>query len=139
MSSETQTALDKDRPHKSRPGALSLNIREKSILYAAYMPFLKRCGIFNPTTKHCRLGDEIFMLIALMGDANKIPAAGKVVWITPAGSHGSKAQGIGVQFSDDEVGPAARIKIESSCADNQSSTARHIRCEKDNEVTSLSN
>jgi type IV pilus assembly protein PilZ len=139
MSSETQTALDKDRPHKSRPGALSLNIREKSILYAAYMPFLKRCGIFNPTTKHCRLGDEIFMLIALMGDANKIPAAGKVVWITPAGSHGSKAQGIGVQFSDDEVGPTARIKIESSCADNQSSTARHIRCEKDNEVTSLSN
>jgi type IV pilus assembly protein PilZ len=112
MSSETQTALDKDRPQNSRPGALSLNIREKSILYAAYMPFLKGGGIFVPTTKHYRLGDEIFMLIALMGDANKIPVAGKLVWITPAESQGSKAQGIGVQFSDDEGGAAARIKIE---------------------------
>ena len=112
MSSETQVTLDKDRPHNSRPGALSLNIREKSILYAAYMPFLKGGGIFIPTTRHYRLGDEIFMLIALMGDANKIPVAGKVVWITPAGSQGSKAQGIGVQFSDDEGGVAARDKIE---------------------------
>lgn len=104
--------MEKDRPQNFRPGALSLNIREKSILYAAYMPFLKGGGIFIPTTKHYRLGDEIFMLIALMGDANKIPVAGKVVWITPAGSQGSKAQGIGVQFSDDEGGAAARIKIE---------------------------
>ena len=112
MSSETQITLDKDRPHNFRPGALSLNIREKSILYAAYMPFLKGGGIFIPTTRHYRLGDEIFMLIALMGDANKIPVAGKVVWITPAGSQGSKAQGIGVQFSDDEGGAAARINIE---------------------------
>jgi len=104
--------LEKDRPQNSRPGALSLNIREKSILYAAYMPFLKGGGIFIPTTKHYRLGDEIFMLIALMGEANKIPVAGKVVWITPAGSQGSKAQGIGVQFSDDEGGVAARNKIE---------------------------
>ena len=112
MSSETQTTLDKDRPHNSRPGALSLNIREKSILYAAYMPFLKGGGIFIPTTRHYRLGDEIFMLIALMGETNKIAVAGKVVWITPAGSQGKKAQGIGVQFSDDEGGVAARDKIE---------------------------
>ena len=112
MSTEAQTGLDNDRPQNTRPGALSLNIREKSILYAAYMPFLKGGGIFIPTTKQYRLGDEIFMLIALMGDTNKIPVAGKVVWITPAGSQGNKAQGIGVQFSEDEGGVAARHKIE---------------------------
>jgi type IV pilus assembly protein PilZ len=112
MSTEAQTALDDDRPQNARPGALSLNIREKAILYAAYMPFLKGGGIFIPTTKQYRLGDEIFMLIGLMGDTNKIPVAGKVVWITPAGSQGNKAQGIGVQFSDDEGGVAARTKIE---------------------------
>ena len=112
MTTEAQTGLDNDRPQNARPGALSLNIREKAILYAAYMPFLKGGGIFIPTTKPYRLGDEIFMLIGLMGDPNKIPVAGKVVWITPAGSQGNKAQGIGVQFSEDEGGAAARSKIE---------------------------
>jgi type IV pilus assembly protein PilZ len=112
MSTEAQTRLDNDRHQNARPGALSLNIREKSILYAAYMPFLKGGGIFIPTTKRYRLGDEIFMLIGLMGDTNKIPVAGKVVWITPAGSQGNKAQGIGVQFGEDEGGVAARNKIE---------------------------
>lgn len=112
MSTEAQTGLDNDRPQNARPGALSLNIREKAILYAAYMPFLKGGGIFIPTTKQYRLGDEIFMLIGLMGDANKIPVAGKVVWITPAGSQGNKAQGVGVQFGEDEAGVAARSKIE---------------------------
>jgi len=112
MSTEARTGLDSDRPQNARPGALSLNIREKSILYAAYMPFLKGGGIFIPTTKQYRLGDEIFLLIGLMGDTNKIPVAGKVVWITPAGSQGNKAQGIGVQFGEDEGGVAARNKIE---------------------------
>jgi type IV pilus assembly protein PilZ len=105
--------LDSARPVQTRPGALSLNIREKAILYAAYMPFLKGGGIFIPTTKPYRLGDEIFMLIGLMGDPNKIPVAGKVVWITPAGSQHNKAQGVGVQFSDDESGTAARNRIEA--------------------------
>jgi type IV pilus assembly protein PilZ len=112
MSTEVQTSLDNDRPQNARPGALSLNIREKVILYTAYMPFLKGGGIFIPTTKQYRLGDEIFMLIGLMGDANRIPVAGKVVWITPAGSQGNRAQGIGVQFGEDEGGVAARTKIE---------------------------
>jgi len=112
VNTKVQTALDNDRPQNARPGALSLNIREKSILYAAYMPFLKGGGIFIPTTKQYRLGDEIFMLIGLMGDPNKIPVAGKVVWITPAGSQHNKAQGIGVQFGEDEGGVAARTKIE---------------------------
>ena len=44
-----------------RPGAISLNIKEKSILYAAYMPFVKGGGIFIPTARSYKLGDEIFM------------------------------------------------------------------------------
>jgi len=105
---------EQDRPlPTTRPGALSLNIREKSILYAAYMPFLKGGGIFIPTTKPYRLGDEIFMLIGLLGDPNKIPVAGKVAWITPAGSQGNRAQGVGVQFHSDDSGAAARTQIEA--------------------------
>jgi len=108
---------EQDRPTStSRPGALSLNIREKSILYAAYMPFLKGGGIFIPTTRPYRLGDEIFMLIGLLGEPNKIPVAGKVAWITPAGSHGNRAQGVGVQFYSDESGAAACDQIKALLA-----------------------
>jgi type IV pilus assembly protein PilZ len=39
--------------------------------------------------------------------------AGQVVWITPPNCQGNKAQGIGVQFSEDESGQAAKRRIES--------------------------
>ena len=63
----------------SRPSVLSLNINSKSALYAAYMPFLKNGGIFVPTSREYRLGDEVFMLLQLMDDPAKMPVAGAVV------------------------------------------------------------
>jgi type IV pilus assembly protein PilZ len=107
---------EQDRSPATRPGALSLNIKEKAILLAAYMPFLKGGGLFIPTTKSYNLGDEIFMLISLMGDANKYPVAGKVVWISPAGAQGNRAQGVGVQFPPDDAGAVVRNKIEGLVA-----------------------
>jgi len=47
MSTQAQNRLITIVPELP-PGALSLNIREKSILYAAYMPFLKGGGISFP-------------------------------------------------------------------------------------------
>ena len=110
------------KPSLARPGVLSLSIKEKPALYAAYMPFIKGGGIFIPTTKNYRLGDEVFMLLTLMDDPNKLPVAGKVAWITPAEAQGNKSQGIGVQFSDNESGIAARNKIEGLLGGNLSST-----------------
>ncbi|MBI1396911.1 MAG: pilus assembly protein PilZ [Betaproteobacteria bacterium] len=99
-----------------RTTALSLNIKDLSILHAAFMPYVKHGGIFIPTNKPYVLGDEIFMLIALPGDAAKIPVAGRVVWITPPGAQGNKAHGVGVQFKDDDSGRQARQKIEALLA-----------------------
>jgi type IV pilus assembly protein PilZ len=96
-----------------RPSVLSLNINSKSALYAAYMPFLKNGGIFIPTSRGYSLGDEVFMLLALMNDPNKLPIAGTVVWIMPQGAQNSKAQGIGVHFKSDESGIEAKRKIEN--------------------------
>jgi type IV pilus assembly protein PilZ len=109
-------------PSAPRPGVLSLSIKEKSALFAAYMPFLRGGGIFIPTTKAYQLGDEVFMLLTLMDDPNKIPVAGHVAWITPSGSQGNKTQGIGVQFSDNESGKAARNKIEGLLGGSLQST-----------------
>ena len=53
------------------------------------------------------------MLLSLMDDPTKLPIAGTVVWITPAGAQNSKAQGIGVHFKSDESGVEAKRKIEA--------------------------
>jgi type IV pilus assembly protein PilZ len=86
----------------ARNGILSLTIKDKNVLYAAYMPFVKNGGMFIPTNKSYKLGDEVFMLLSLMDEAEKIPVAGKVVWVTPRGAQGNRAAGIGVQFSDQD-------------------------------------
>ena len=96
----------------ARPTVLSLAIKEKAALYAAYMPFLKFGGMFVPTPKPYRIGDEVYLILALMDDPNKYPIAGKVAWITPPGASNNKAQGIGVQFPDDESGQRTRLRIE---------------------------
>jgi type IV pilus assembly protein PilZ len=106
----------------SRPGVLSLNIREKESLYAAYMPFLKGGGIFVPTNQSYQLGEEVFMLLSLMGDPQRIAVQGKVVWITPYGVPGKRTQGIGVQFTSDETGASARAQIEQILGETLAST-----------------
>jgi len=97
-----------------RSGILSLTIKDKSVLYAAYMPFVKNGGLFIPTNKNYKLGDEVFMLLNLMEEPEKIPVAGKVIWVTPRGAQGNRAAGIGVQFNENDV--AARNKIETYLA-----------------------
>ena len=69
-----------------RNGILSLTIKDKSVLYAAYMPFIKNGGLFIPTNKSYKLGDEVFMLLSLMEEPEKIPVAGKVVRMSFNGS-----------------------------------------------------
>jgi type IV pilus assembly protein PilZ len=93
-------------------GILSLAIKDKGSLYAAYMPFVKNGGLFIPTTKPYKLGDEVFMLLTLMEEKERIPVAGKVVWITPAGAQGNRTPGIGVQFSEQDNGQT-RARIET--------------------------
>ena len=98
-----------------RQGILSLTIRDKSALYASYMPFIKNGGLFIPTAKTYNIGDEVFMLLTLMDSKEKLPVAGRVVWITPVGAQGNKTAGIGVQFSDLDKG-ATKGKIEKQLA-----------------------
>ncbi len=98
----------------SKSGILSLTIKDKSVLYAGYMPFIKGGGLFIATSKQYHLGEEVFMLLKLMDEQEKIPVAGKVVWITPKGAQGNKVAGIGVQFIGDE--PLAKDKMETFLA-----------------------
>ena len=115
------TAPNATRPMKpmplaaARPGVLSLTIKDKNALYAAYMPFVKGGGIFVPSNRPYKLGEEVFMLLTLMDSKEKIPVAGHVIWITPQGAQGSRTAGIGIQFSEKDSG-LARNKIEGILA-----------------------
>jgi type IV pilus assembly protein PilZ len=99
----------------TKQGILALTIKDKSALYAAYMPFIKNGGIFIPTPKPYRLGDEVFMLLTLMDEKERLPVAGRIVWITPKGAQGQRSAGIGVQFSELDKGQT-RNKIETYLA-----------------------
>ncbi len=100
--------MDKPTP---RQGILSLSIKDKKALYAAYMPFVSNGGLFIPTHRDYEMGQEIFMLLNLMEESERIPIAGNIVWKTPKGAANYKAAGIGVQFSDQDGG-TTRDKIE---------------------------
>ena len=99
-------------PGAPKPGVLSLAIKEKAALYAAYMPFIKGGGLFIPTNKSFKVGDEVFMLLSLVDDPVKLKVVGHVIWITPV-TQGNRPQGIGVQFSEKDGGVEARNKIEA--------------------------
>jgi len=96
-------------------GILSLAIKDKGSLYAAYIPFIKNGGLFIPTNKAYKLDDEVFMLLTLMDDTERLPVAGNVVWITPPNAQGNRTAGIGVQFSNQDNG-LTRNKIEGLLA-----------------------
>ena len=88
----------------TKPGLLTLSIKDKSALYLAYMPFVTNGGLFVPTNSSYKLGDEIFMLLSIIEEEERIPVAGRVIWITPKGAQGKRKAGIGVQFSDQDQG-----------------------------------
>ena len=95
-----------------RPSVIQLVFREKGALYAAYMPIFADGGLFVPTTREYRIGDDIYLLLSLPDDTQRYPVAGKVGWITPANASGGRTQGVGVRFPTDEKTRLLRLKIE---------------------------
>jgi len=98
-----------------RQGVMSLSIRDKSALHKAYMPFLAQGGLFIPTDKDYEIGDEVFLLLTLMDEPQRLPVTGRVVWITPKGALGNRPAGIGIRFEGSE-GIEVHKKIETYLA-----------------------
>lgn len=112
MAEDTQSA---QAPSSTKPGVLSLAIKEKAALYAAYMPYIKGGGLFIPTSKTFKMGEEVFMLLSLIEDPVKLKVVGKVVWVSPTKVNG-RPQGIGVQFNEKDGGTEVKNKIETILA-----------------------
>lgn len=88
---------------------MTIHVEDKEDLYSSYMPFVTNGGLFIQTNKQYDLGDEVFMLLALVDEPEKLPIAGKVVWVTPIGAQGNRRAGIGIQFSDQDKGKAKNV------------------------------
>ncbi|HEX9392038.1 MAG TPA: PilZ domain-containing protein [Usitatibacteraceae bacterium] len=98
------------------PDVISLNLKGKSALYAAWIPLLKGGGLFMQTVKPHQLGDEVLLVLSFLEDQIKIPLTGKVAWINPPHAHGNRPQGVAIQLPDNEVGRELKKKIEGILA-----------------------
>lgn len=96
----------------ARPSVIQLSIKEKAALYAAYIPLFADGGIFIPSSREYRLGDDVYVLLSLPDDPQRYPVAGKVAWVTPAKSQGGRTQGVGIRFPSDEKSRQLKLKIE---------------------------
>ncbi|MDP2263802.1 MAG: PilZ domain-containing protein [Hydrogenophaga sp.] len=98
--------------NSARPSVIQLSIKEKAALYAAYIPLFADGGIFIPSSRDYRLGDDVYVLLSLPDDPQRYPVAGKVAWITPAKAQGGRTQGVGIRFPADEKSRLLKLKIE---------------------------
>lgn len=112
MSSSPATSTAPGAGTTPRPSVIQLAIKEKAALYAAYIPAFTEGGVFIPSAKDYKLGDDVYVLITLPEDPQRYPVAGKVAWITPAKAAGNRTQGIGIRFPTDEKSKLLKIKIE---------------------------
>lgn len=99
-------------PVPPRPSVIQLVFKEKSALYAAYIPLFSEGGLFVPTPREYRLGDDVYLLLTLPDDPQRYPVAGRVAWITPPNASGGRTQGVGVRFPVDEKTRVLRVRIE---------------------------
>ena len=99
-------------PSTPRPSVIQLAIKEKAALYAAYIPLFADGGVFIPTTREYKLGDDVYVLLSLPDDPQRYPVAGKVAWVTPARAAANRTQGVGVRFPSDDKSKLLKVKIE---------------------------
>ena len=99
-----------------KPDVISLNLRGKTALYSAWMPFLKGGGLFMESKREHKLGDEILIVLSFLDEPVKIPLSGTVSWINPAHAHGNRPQGVGIRLPDNPIGQELKKKIEGILA-----------------------
>ena len=105
-----------------RASVIQLAFKDKGSLYAAYIPMFMDGGIFVPTPRDYRLGEDVYLLLTLPDDSQRYPVAGKVAWLTPPNASGGRSQGVGVRFPSDEKTRLIKLKIEESLGTSISSS-----------------
>ena len=107
----------------ARPSVISWCSARRARSVAAYISAFTEGGLF--IAHHARdykLGEDIYLLLALPEDTQRYPVAGKVAWITPPMPSRRRTQGVGVRFPGDEKTRIIKIKIEELLGTSVSSS-----------------
>ncbi len=106
-------------------GMRNLHLKTEEDLYVSYLSFLKNGGLFIPSEDPYQLGAEVFVLVSLPGQVDKVAVAGKVAWINPKNAQNGRPQGIGIQFGEGAGNQnQVRAQIEAILAAKLKSEAR---------------
>jgi type IV pilus assembly protein PilZ len=89
---------------------LTLVLKDKQALNAHYMPFLKRGGLFIPTSRSFHPGDLVHVHVEMPEEDVTLNLVGTMVWRTPVGAQGRKLPGVGIHFLEDEDSPRRYIE-----------------------------
>lgn len=85
-------------------GIVRFDVPDNRALYEAYMPFVRNGGLFvgepHLVEKQFDLGAEVFLLLHLHEQDERLTVAGRVVWVSIPGTQ--RPPGIGVQFAEPE-------------------------------------
>ena len=101
---------------KSAPDRiLQLRLESKPIIYASYMSFLEYGGVFLPTDDKFEMGEEIMLVLDLvgLGKTEKIFIKTNVCWINANPSASGRPKGIGLAFGSDDSGLKAKTIFEN--------------------------
>jgi type IV pilus assembly protein PilZ len=83
------------------------------------MPFITNGGLFVKqqylTNAYYDMGADVFLLMHLVEQNERMPVAGKVVWVTPRNTGSPRPPGIGVQFAAQDNG-ATQQRLETLLA-----------------------
>ena len=58
---------------------IALTIKDKVVLHNYYMPFLKNGGLFIANRTEYEIGDDVFILLNLMDESEKIPVTAGIM------------------------------------------------------------
>lgn len=92
-------------------GIISCNIANVGMLRSSYMPFVQNGGIFVPSNRTHKLGEDVFVAFTLPGMSERFPLNGKIIWINHKAG-GGRPQGFGMQIGSDANGTRIRNEIE---------------------------
>lgn len=98
-------------------GIVRFDVPNNRTLYEAYMPFISNGGLFvgqpHLLDKHFDLGAEVFLLLHLKEQDERLTVAGRIVWVSLPGTQ--RPPGIGVQFAEPD-GAKIQQRIETLLA-----------------------
>lgn len=95
----------------ARGGILTHAITDNNMLYSSYLPFVAGGGLFIPSARAHKLGENVFVAITLPDSSERYPVNGKVVWINHK-TVGARPAGFALQLGGDPNSLRVKNEIE---------------------------